>query len=245
LIRWSDQAGVPVAPDVFIPIAEEAGFVDEVTAWVLHRATSELGPLLRHRPELTLSVNVAASDMNGEKLVTLLEATVREAGIRPDQITLELTERSTAELGQVQRSIQKLSGIGYQVHIDDFGTGFSNLSYLDQLAVGAIKVDRAFTRTIGTEAVTASILPQILTMAEALHVDVIVEGVETLAQRDFLHATGKPLRAQGWHFSRPMNADDLLRFLDEPQAPMQIAEPVADLAPVSCQDGQLVATSQG
>jgi sensor c-di-GMP phosphodiesterase-like protein len=217
LIRWSDQTGTPVPPDVFIPIAEEGGFIDEVTAWMIQRAVSELCELLRERPEFTLAINVAASDVNGEKLACLLDEAVDLTGIQPRQIILELTERSTADLGEVCRSIQRLAARGYQVHIDDFGTGFSNLSYLDQLAVGAIKVDRAFTRTIGTDAVTASILPQILTMAEALHLDVIVEGVETEAQERYLESTGKALHAQGWRFSKPMSAADLLVHLEQPQ----------------------------
>jgi sensor c-di-GMP phosphodiesterase-like protein len=217
LIRWTDQEGTAVSPDVFVRIAEEKGFIGELTAFVVRRSTRELAPLLRQYPDLTLSINIAASDMNGDELMLLLKDHVCAAGIHPHQIALELTERSTADLAVVRGAIKRLCGEGYKVHIDDFGTGFSSLSYLDKLAVNAIKIDRSFTQTIGTDAVTAPILPQILSMAEALGLSVIVEGVETEMQTQFLQATGKPLHAQGWYFGKPMSPEALRRFL-EPKA---------------------------
>jgi predicted signal transduction protein with EAL and GGDEF domain len=95
------------------------------------------------------------------------------------------------------------------------GTGFSSLSYIDQLAVNAIKIDRSFTRAVGTDAVTSSILPQMIAMAESLGLEVIVEGVETEAQKKFLSAHEKPLRLQGWYFSKPLSADALSSFLNK------------------------------
>ena len=155
--------------------------------------------------------------MLGGRLFALLNRYVREVGIHPDQIILELTERSTADLDRVRNSLQQLSRSGYKVHVDDFGTGFSSLSYLNQLAVNAIKVDRSFTNTIGTEAVNASILPQILSMAESMNVDVIVEGVETQSQLEYLESTDKAVHAQGWYFGRPMPATELFGFLESSQ----------------------------
>jgi sensor c-di-GMP phosphodiesterase-like protein len=212
LLRWTDQNGVSIPPDSFIPLAEEKGFINELTAFVVRRATRELAELLHDCEEFTLSVNVAASDMGGEQLFELLKEHVLLAGILPRHVALELTERSTADLVLVRAAIQRLTAEGYKVHIDDFGTGFSSLSYIDQLRVNAIKIDRAFTRTIGTDAVIAPILSQMLEMASSLGVEVVVEGVETEAQRDYLAASGKTLRAQGWYFSRPLSAEALYSF---------------------------------
>ena len=209
LVRWSDEDGNRIAPDFFVRIAEDKGFIGELTATVLRRATREVGDLLRHNPDFTLSVNIAASDLEGANLLQQLDIHVRQAGIEPRQIALELTERSTADIAGLRTAIQRLHQHGYKIHIDDFGTGFSSLSYLHELSVDAIKIDRSFTQTSGTDAVTASILPQILSMAESWRVEVIVEGVETGAQLDFLESTGKPMRAQGWYFSRPVPAHDL------------------------------------
>jgi len=214
LMRWKDQGGVSISPEVFIRLAEDSGFITELTAWVVGHATDELAPLLREHPGFSLSINIAAADLEGDALFGILDRYVLQAGIDPTQIILELTERSTANMAHVRRSIQQLAAAGFKVHIDDFGTGFSSLSYLDQLEVSAIKVDRCFTRTIGTDAVTVSILPQMLAMAESLHLDVVVEGVELEAQLLFLRTTQKPLRVQGWYFSQPLSAKELPVFLE-------------------------------
>jgi sensor c-di-GMP phosphodiesterase-like protein len=93
------------------------------------------------------------------------------------------------------------------VHIDDFGTGYSSLAYLHDLSVDAIKIDRAFTKAIGTESVTVSLLPQILSMAAMLRLQVIVEGIETSEQARYFAASEQPLLAQGWLFGHPVPAD--------------------------------------
>ena len=103
-------------------------------------------------------------------------------------------------------------------HIDDFGTGYSSLAYLHDLSVDAIKIDKAFTKAIGTDAVTVSILPQILTMAETLKLRVVVEGIETQAQADYFAASNQRIHAQGWLFGRPVPARLFLQMLDEEEA---------------------------
>jgi sensor c-di-GMP phosphodiesterase-like protein len=223
LARWTDEDGKPVSPEIFVRIAEERGLIGELTAFVIQRAIEEVGDLLRKHPELTLSVNIAPSDLQSEALYELLEEHVRQKGIQPRQLALEITERSTADLSKLQQSILRLHMEGYQVHIDDFGTGYSSLAYLHELAVNAIKIDRTFTRTIGTDAVTVSILPQILALAESLHVEVIVEGVETEEQAAYLVQTGKPMQAQGWYFGRPVKAPDLAKYYEQREAERAMA----------------------
>jgi sensor c-di-GMP phosphodiesterase-like protein len=212
LLRWTDHNATPIPPDVFIPIAEEKGFIHELTALAVRRATMELGDLLRDRDDFTLSINIAASDLGGENLFRLLEEHVHRAGIAPGRVALELTERSTADLTVVGAAIEKLRVAGYKVYIDDFGTGFSSLSYIDQLQVNCVKIDRAFTRTIGTDAMIAPILAQIVEMANSLGMEIIVEGVETKTQRDYLASIDKNLQAQGWFFSRPLTAEAFRLF---------------------------------
>jgi sensor c-di-GMP phosphodiesterase-like protein len=219
LLRWTDQTGASIQPDVFVRMAEEKGFIDELTDFVVRRAMREMGGLLREHRDFTLSINIAASDMNGHRLFALLEKEVLRANVFPSQIALELTERSTADLAVARVAIRRLRKAGYKVHIDDFGTGFSSLSYIDQLAVNAVKIDRSFTRALGTDAVTAPILPQMIALAESLGVEVIVEGVETEVQSNYLSHNEKPLRLQGWLFSKPLRAENLKRFLDESNGP--------------------------
>ena len=216
LARWADEDGKMVAPDFFVRVAEEKGYISELTALVVRRATRELRPMLVRDSRFTLSINIAAADLEGEALFMLLEKHVQAAEIDPGQIALELTERSTANLDVVRQAIVRLHRAGYKVHIDDFGTGFSSLSYLHELDVDAIKIDRAFTQTIGTDAVTASVLPQMLAMAEALQLGVIVEGVEVAAQVEYLEAAARPMRIQGWYFGKPVRAGELGVFLKAP-----------------------------
>ncbi len=101
-------------------------------------------------------------------------------------------------------TLRSLRQQGHSVHIDDFGTGYSSLAYLNDLSVDAIKIDKAFTQAIGTEAVTVAILPQILAMAEALDLEVIVEGIETAEQADYFRANGQKYLGQGWLFGYPV-----------------------------------------
>jgi len=105
--------------------------------------------------------------------------------------------------------------MGHSVHIDDFGTGYSSLSYLHDLSVDAIKIDKSFTQAVGTDSVILAILPQILAMAEALSLDVIVEGVETAEQARYFAACPRAILAQGWHFGRPTLAESFHRLLAE------------------------------
>ena len=230
LLRWTDQNGVSIPPDAFVALAEQSGFIHELTAFVVRRATREIADILIHCEDFTLSINIAASDMANEQFFELLRENVDMVGIQPSQIALELTERSTADLALVRAAIQRLGTEGYKVHIDDFGIGFSSLSYIDQLRVNAIKIDRAFSRTIGTDAVIAPILSQMLEMANSLGVQVVVEGVETEIQRDYLAASGMVLSAQGWYFSRPLTAEALRLFNAQNMAMQESRSPAGQQA---------------
>jgi sensor c-di-GMP phosphodiesterase-like protein len=235
LLRWRDQDGVSIPPDVFIPLAERCGFIHELTALVIRRATLELGDLLRDHHEFTLSVNIAASDLGDERLFDLLQTSVSQAGIAPARLALELTERSTGDVAVLGAAIQRLKRSGYRVYLDDFGTGFSSLSYIDKLRVDTIKIDRAFTQTIGTDAMFAPLLAQMVEMANSLRMETVVEGVETSAQRDYLAAVDQNLRAQGWFFSRPLTAEALRSFQahnEAEQLAYMLALPALEVQPV-------------
>jgi sensor c-di-GMP phosphodiesterase-like protein len=128
-------------------------------------------------------------------------------------VAIEITEGSTASRGVAIETIAHLRHHGHSVHIDDFGTGYSSLSYLHELSVDAIKIDQTFTRAIGTESAVVAILPQILSMAAALDLSVIVEGIETPAQASYFAEFTQPILGQGWLFGRPVPASELMRLL--------------------------------
>jgi sensor c-di-GMP phosphodiesterase-like protein len=214
LVRWVTESGESVRPDVFIPLAEENGFIGEITRLVLRRVIHELGTNLL-RQGMRVNVNMAATDLDDPAFEAELKRCIEESGLPPSAIGLELTERSTANQVMSIQAITKLSQSGFPVYIDDFGTGYSSLSYLHQLPVFAIKIDRAFTQTIGTEAVTASVVPQILQMAETLNLTVVVEGIETEEQAAYFRGRGLPVPVlgQGWLFGRPMPSVQLRQFI--------------------------------
>ena len=215
LARWTGENGAPVGPDVFIPLAEERGFVGEITRLAVRQVLRDLGTLLRGDPSFQVSVNVTAWDLAEPGFVPMLEAALAHAAVRPQSVTIEITETSTARHEKAIETIRRLRASGHRVHIDDFGTGYSSLAYLQDLSVDAIKIDKVFTQAIGTGSAAVSILPQIFAMAGALHLGIVVEGVETEEQARYFASAGMELRAQGWLFGRPMPADDLLGMLTE------------------------------
>ena len=206
LVRWTDASGTAVSPDVFVCSAEECGFVGELTELVVRHALRDFGGILRGNPEFRLNINVTASDLADPRFLPMLEHWLTLESVAPRSLAIEVTESSTARQQEAIEAIRQLRRRGHSVQIDDFGTGYSSLAYLKDLAVDAIKIDKAFTRTIGTNAVIGHILPQILAMAESLDLMVIAEGIETQEQADYFAACTRPVLGQGWLFGRPVSA---------------------------------------
>jgi sensor c-di-GMP phosphodiesterase-like protein len=207
LARWTDENGVAVPPDVFIRLAEDRGFIGQITKLVVSHALRDFRETFSKYPDFRLSINVTASDLADPQFLPMLANSIEQANVLASSITAELTESDTANSKIAIEAIRLLRENGHSVHIDDFGTGYSSLSYLHSLSVDAIKIDRSFTQAIGTEAVTVSILPQILAMANKLNLQIVVEGIETDLQARFFCAFAPLTLAQGWHFGRPMPAE--------------------------------------
>jgi sensor c-di-GMP phosphodiesterase-like protein len=213
LARWTDDDGAAIPPDIFVRIAEQYGFVGEITRLVLRHALRDLGETLCTRSDFRLSINISAADLYDTGFPVMLEDSLARAGVAAHCLVLEITESLTVDQQQAKDAIQQLRRRGHRVHIDDFGTGYSSLSYLNELHVDAIKIDRAFTHSIGTGSVVVAILPQILAMAQALKLAVIVEGVETAGQATYFDAHERTILGQGWLFGKPGTAADLRALL--------------------------------
>jgi sensor c-di-GMP phosphodiesterase-like protein len=223
LSRWTDEEGFAVGPEVFVKVAEEHGFVGTLSRVVVRQALRDFGDTLRTHPDFRLSINVTATSLSDPRFLSMLEESVKRANVSAESLAIEITESSTAQHEVAIETIRRLHEKGYSIHIDDFGTGYSSLSYLHDLAINAIKIDKSFTQAIGTEAVTVGILPQILAMAEALNLQVIVEGIETSLQADYFSALARPVLAQGWFFGYPVPVEKFLRSLADDEKKMQIA----------------------
>jgi sensor c-di-GMP phosphodiesterase-like protein len=215
LSRWTNEDGLQVGPDVFVKIAEDGGFVGAITELVVRKALREFAETLRNYPDFQLSINVAAVDLADPRFLPMLDRAVEQAGISARRLAIEITESSTAQYQPAVETIRLLRQRGYSVHIDDFGTGYSSLSYLNQLSIDSIKIDRSFTKAIGTGSVIGSILPQILSIAGALHLGVIVEGIETEEQASYFANGGGRIRGQGWLYGHPVPVDEFIGVLIE------------------------------
>ncbi|MGP8250871.1 MAG: EAL domain-containing protein [Terracidiphilus sp.] len=214
LVRWITDSGESIPPEHFVSAAETKGFVSEITHAVITCVTEEIDDLLK-LDDFTATVNITTQDLCDPAFFQFVEQCVKSAGILPHSLGFELTERSTADRDVVIHAIERLHSSGHPVYIDDFGTGYSSLAYLHDLKVSAIKIDRSFTRTVGTEAVTASVVPQILDMASRLNLMVVVEGIEMQRQADYFRHAHPGIRGQGWLFGRPVPAAHFKRLFSD------------------------------
>jgi sensor c-di-GMP phosphodiesterase-like protein len=206
LLRWTDLTGKPVSPDAFISTAEHEGFIGEVTRFVVTRVLEELRDDLRRRPGFQVTVNVAASDILDNTFLPFLSARLNESGLPAASIGLELTERTTANSRELGKAIARLREAGHKVYIDDFGTDYSSLSYLSRLRVDAIKINRTFMQALHDQSDQDTIAPQIVAMAEVLGLSIVIEGIEEEQQAAYFLALAPKAMAQGWLFSKPVEA---------------------------------------
>jgi sensor c-di-GMP phosphodiesterase-like protein len=213
LARWTKPDGTPVSPDTFVQLAEENGFVGSLTCFVLKRTLKELEEAIKKIPDFRVNVNVSPADLVDPEFLPMLDQSMREAKLRPSSVVIEITERTTASHEKAMATIRDLRRMGHRIYIDDFGTGYSNLSSLLYPSIDSIKIDKAFIRAIGTDAVTVAIVPEILRMARKLSLGVVVEGIESQEQADYFSTEDIRMYGQGWLYGRPMPASDFLRLL--------------------------------
>jgi sensor c-di-GMP phosphodiesterase-like protein len=213
LARWTRPDGVSIEPDEFIKAAEQHGFIGLITKQVLRRALKEFSEVFKKLPDFRLNINIAAADLMDPLFLPMIEEALQKANVQPSSIILEVTESSAANHEDALESIRVLRRMGFGISIDDFGTGYSNLSYLLYLSADSIKIDKSFTRTIGTDAAAASILPQIISMARTLNLAVVVEGIESPRQADYFPTDKLKIYGQGWLYGRPVPAGEFFSLI--------------------------------
>jgi EAL domain-containing protein (putative c-di-GMP-specific phosphodiesterase class I) len=223
-----------VEPADFIHIAEETGLVVPLGTWVLNRALADLA---RWRAEnaqamgVSMSVNVSAHQVRDPGFVDTLVGALTRWGVPSDSLVLEITETALlADDARVAADLATLRELGLRIAIDDFGTGYSSLDYLRRHTIDILKIDRSFIKGIETSHRQAALVGAIVHLAEALEVHVVAEGVESAAQRDTLLLAGCAL-AQGYLFSVPISADEIIPWLFDAPAESRPAPARADVAP--------------
>jgi sensor c-di-GMP phosphodiesterase-like protein len=214
LVRWRRSGGHIVQPDSFIPAAEESGVIPFITACVAEIVASDLPSLLKNDPNFVVAINLSAADLRSRHTVELLERALHSSGARPANIEVEATERGLLQGHEARDIIAAIRALGIKVSIDDFGAGYSSLSYLQTLGVDALKIDRSFVETIGPDGATSKVVSHIVGMAHALDLTTVAEGIETEAQARFLCGCGVRY-AQGWLFDKSMNIASLCAALEK------------------------------
>ncbi|MFA9460940.1 EAL domain-containing protein [Thiohalorhabdus sp. Cl-TMA] len=213
LLRWAHPELGPVSPGVFIPLLEETGMIVAVGQWVLQEACQQLrawqdagvGPL-------DLSINLSPRQFADRQLESILEGALRESGVGPGQIRLEITESLfLRDLPEASEILSRLNDRGFRLALDDFGTGFSALNYLRRLPFHSLKIDRSFLADIPRVVEDTALVRGIIHLADTLRIRTVAEGVERSEQAEFLRWLGCP-EAQGFGFSPPVSAEDISRL---------------------------------
>ena len=215
LLRWEHPSRGMIPPDRFIALAEETGVIVAIGHWVLTQACQLLGRAARAGHPIHLSVNVSPRQFRQHDFVDQVRRTLVDADVPRGRLVLEITEGVVID--DIQGTIGKLrelKALGALISIDDFGTGFSSLTYLKRLPIDELKIDRSFVRDVCVDADDAALVETIIAVCQRLKVSVVAEGVETAEQHAFLRAVHCDLY-QGFLLGRPAPAESLLRRLQE------------------------------
>ena len=219
LLRWKHPSRGLVSPAEFIPIAEETGLIVPLGEWVLRTACATAASW----PDLTIAVNLSPVQFRSRGLVAMVTSALAEAGLPPQRLELEVTE--TALLDDSEATIEilhQLRSLGVRVSLDDFGVGYSSLSYLRKFPFDRIKIDRSFVGTLGESPESIAIVRTIASLGAVLGVETTAEGVETIEQLDFVRECGCTA-VQGYYFGRPCPAAEVERVIERLNAVRRVA----------------------
>jgi diguanylate cyclase (GGDEF)-like protein len=219
LLRWNHPVRGLVSPAEFIPIAEETGLIVPIGEWVLRTACATAASW----PDVTVAVNLSPVQFRSRGLVALVTSALGEAGLAPQRLELEVTE--TALLDDSEATVEilhQLRALGVRVSLDDFGVGYSSLSYLRKFPFDRIKIDRSFVGTLGESPESVAIVRTIASLGSVLGVETTAEGVETQQQLDFVRECGCTA-VQGYYFGKPCAAGEVERTMDRLNAVRRVA----------------------
>jgi diguanylate cyclase (GGDEF)-like protein/PAS domain S-box-containing protein len=208
LLRWNNAQHGKISPVEFIPLAEETGLIIPIGDWVLRNSCIQnVRWIFKGYPPLKVSVNLSARQFRAGNLIENIEGILRETGIPPKYLELELTEGTVMHnADKAIKTLMQIKDLGVEISVDDFGMGYSSLSYLKRFPIDTLKIDRSFVRDITVDPDDEAIVTAIIAMAHSLKLKVVAEGVETTDQLEFLRALGCD-SAQGYLFSEPIDEE--------------------------------------
>jgi diguanylate cyclase (GGDEF)-like protein/PAS domain S-box-containing protein len=234
LVRWRHPERGFISPMDFIPVAEETGLVVPLGEWVLDEACKQMARWQKCYPldaPLAISVNLSSKQFGQGALVSRIAEVVRDAGLQPGSLKLEITESVVMEnIETAAAMLRHLRSLGVRLAIDDFGTGYSSLSYLHRFPIDTLKIDRSFVTRMAENSENAEIVRTVVTLAQALGMDVVAEGVETCEQLALLRRLGCE-HGQGYYFSRPVASDAAEKIVAETYDALAAQRPAKAPAP--------------
>jgi EAL domain-containing protein (putative c-di-GMP-specific phosphodiesterase class I) len=209
LLRWNHPTQGAIPPARFIPIAEQAGMMDQLGEFVLRRALSDA----MRWPSFYVAVNLSPMQVRDRKFVDLVAAILAETRIPPGRLVLEVTEGVLIDNPEAAKSrLDDLRALGLKLALDDFGSGYSSLTYLQRLPFDKLKVDRGFVAALDHSANAGVIIQAIIALGRALNLSILVEGIETEEQRALVRLAGCD-EMQGYLFARPAPREEIDRML--------------------------------
>ena len=222
LARWHDKELGFIPPDEFIPIAEQTGTIRPLTLWVLNQATLDASHWKSLGYNIKIAVNISTNCLQDTSFPEKINKIISKNNILASEIELEITESALmSDLSRARQMLDQLHEIGFQISIDDFGTGFSSLAYLKQLPVDVLKIDKSFIDDMKDNQGDAAIVSTIIQLAHSLNCKVVAEGIEDAETYDLLKELNNDI-AQGYLMSRPLPASDLEQWMEtSPWKPKQ------------------------
>ena len=209
LIRWKDDESGMISPSTFIPIAEKNGTIIPIGKWVVEESIKQYAAWRKQFGfPFIMSINISALQNKKDDFVDSIVEVLNKYKVKPGEIELEITESVLIDDFQsVSEKLKMLRDYGIRISLDDFGTGFSSLSYLKKLPIDTLKIDKSFIDTVLTDSATRIITESIINMVKALGIESIAEGVEEEQQYKYLHAIGCDV-IQGYLFSKPLSPEE-------------------------------------
>ncbi len=215
LIRWQHSEKGLVSPDDFIPIAEQSGFIQPLTEWVLNKAMEDCSKLLSINKRLNISVNLSALNLRDERIASVIVSMLEKWSVPPELLTLELTESAIMDDPDFAiKILAELDAMGVSLSIDDFGTGHSSLAYIKKLPVDELKIDKSFIFNIAEDSDNEAIVRAVLVLGHHMKLSVVAEGIEDAETLAKMKELGCDI-AQGYYFAKPMPFDEYVAWLDQ------------------------------
>ncbi len=219
VLRWNHPERGLIMPDEIIPLAEETGMIVPIGEWILQQACDQASTWQSQGlTDIRLAVNISSRQFNQKSLQRLISRILQSSGLKPEKLELEITESiAMQDSEETENTLLKLKELGVKISLDDFGTGWSSLTYLKKFPIDKMKVDQSFVHNLSTNIYDRAICRALITLSHSLDITVLAEGVENEQQLAWLETEGCD-QVQGYYFSKPLPANEFVEYVQRQNA---------------------------